>query len=195
MRGLAKADDDVDLMLRVRGGDPDAFEALVRRYQKRAVSTAYRFLGDAALAQDAAQEAFLRLFRARERYQPKAGFATFFYRILANQCYSMLRAKRDVFSLDAAASEDGSPLEASLPDPASPAPDAHMDRQERAQTVRRAVDALPENQRMALLLFRFQSLSYREIADTLGTSEKAVKSLLARARSTLKETLARYAPG
>ena len=189
---MARANDDVELMLRVRGGDREAFEALVHKYQGRAVSTAYRFLGDAALAQDAAQEAFLRLYRARERYEPKAAFATFFYRILTNQCYSMLRAKRTAVSLDAAASQDGSPLEASLPDEGAPPPDARMDRQERAEAVRRAVDALPENQRMALLLFRFQSLSYCEIAQALDTSEKAVKSLLARARSTLKEKLARY---
>ena len=189
---MTQADDDIQLMLKVRDGDREAFEKLVGRYQRPAVSTAYRFLGDADLAQDIAQEAFLRLFRARERYEPTAGFSTFFYRILTNLCYSALRRRRPVASLEQTRVDlESSPRDAVV-DENAPRPEARLEKQELKAAVRQALDTLPENQRMALVLFRFQSLSYRDIAATMHTTEKAVKSLLARARASLKDKLANY---
>jgi len=179
-------------MLRVRDGDRDAFEALVGRHQRSAVSTAYRFLGDADLAQDIAQEAFLRLFRARERYEPTAGFSTFFYRILSNLCYSALRRRRPGASLERTRSDLEGSLRDAVVDENAPRPEGRLEQQEMKAAVRQALDTLPENQRMALVLFRFQSLPYRDIAATMHTTEKAVKSLLARARAALRDKLARY---
>lgn len=189
---MTQADDDIQLMLRVRDGDRDAFEELVGRYQRSAVSTAYRFLGDSAQAQDIAQEAFLRLFRARERYEPTASFSTFFYRILSNLCYSALRRRRPGVSLEQTRGDLGGSMRDALVDENAPAPEGRLEEQELKSAVREALEGLPENQRMALVLFRFQGLCYRDIAATMDTTEKAVKSLLARARAALRDKLARY---
>ncbi|MFH0965196.1 MAG: sigma-70 family RNA polymerase sigma factor [Planctomycetota bacterium] len=186
-------DEDVQLMLAVRDEDDrDAFEALVRKHQSFALLTAWRFLPNAASAQDIAQEAFLRLYRARKAYRPTAAFRTFFHRILVNLCYSALRRNRPAVSLETPRPAEEDTLAQSLPDTRSQAPDAFLETEELKTAVRRAVDSLPDNQRMAVILFRFQELSYAEIAAAMRTSEKAVKSLLARARAALKQKLTRY---
>lgn len=186
-------DEDVELMLRVRDGDRDAFETLVHRYQTTAHATAYRLLGDATQAQDIAQDAFLRLYRSRERYRPTAAFRTFFYRILVNLCYSAMRKARPTYSLDSPSRSGEHSLLDQVVDDQGVAPEDATEKRELRAAVRAAIESLPPNQRLALVLARFQGLSYAEVASAMKTSSKAVKSLLARARAALKARLSDYA--
>ena len=182
-------EDDIKLMLRAKDGDEKAFEALVERHQTRVYHLAYRFLGNAEDAQDAAQEAFVKVYQARKTYQPYARFTTWLYTIVKNTCLKALARARPTVSLD----EDMGTGEGAMPrqvaDPNMPTPAETLRRKEQAELVRRAVDSLPEPQRLAVLLSRFEGMSYEEIAGVLGCSAKAVKSMLHRARLALRERL------
>ena len=171
-------DPDARLMAEVVAGNLDALEQLVIRHQKSAWSFAYRFLGNAPDAEDVVQEAFLRIFRAAPRYRPAAQFRTYLFGVVGNLCKDRLSKKRTVALEEAA----------SLPDPR---PDAGrmLEIRERAIAVRRALDALPARQRLALVLRHYEGLSYDEIAGALRIGAKAVDSLLQRARRTLQELL------
>jgi RNA polymerase sigma-70 factor (ECF subfamily) len=170
---------DEELMSRVAGGDMDAFEDLVRRHQQSALNVAYRFVGDASRAEDIVQDAFLRLLAAAERYRPTAAFRTYLYNIIWHLCVDFYRKSRPVRLRPADARPDRSP---------GPAETAL--RRERADLVRRAVDALPPRQRMAVVLQHFEGMSYDEIAEALECSSSAVDALLVRARRKLKDALA-----
>ncbi|MBM3789624.1 MAG: sigma-70 family RNA polymerase sigma factor [Acidobacteria bacterium] len=172
-------DPDARLMAEVAGGDLAAFERLVIRNQKSAWSLAYRFLGNAADAEDAAQEAFLRILRAAPGYRPKAKFRTFLLSVTGNICRDMLSKKRPLVL------EETGDLRDLAPDPGEV-----LEGRERTGGLRRALGALPAKQRLALLLRHYEELSYEEIAGALHTSTKAVDSLLQRARRTLQELLA-----
>ena len=175
-------------MLDVKAGRPGAFEKLYDAYARRAFGFAFRHTGDRAGAKDLVQEAFLRVYRARETYRPTALFSTWFFRILVNLCLSYRRP--------AAGSLDGGPEGRSpaqtVTDAAPPDPAADAERGELRLHVRAAVAALPARQRAVVLLARFEGLRQAEVADAMGISEKAVKSLLARAREALRRKLARY---
>ncbi len=182
-------EDDIKLMLRAKGGDEKAFEALVERHKTRVYHLAYRFLGNAEDAQDAAQEAFVKVYLARQNYEPAARFTTWLYTIVKNTCLKALARERPTVSLDEdiGTGEDAVPRQ--VADPNMPTPAEGLQRKEQAELVRRAVDSLPEPQRLAVLLSRFEGLSYEEIAGVLGCSAKAVKSMLHRARLALRERL------
>ena len=169
---------DEELMSAVSDGDLDAFEAIVLRHQAEAWRVAYRFTGDAAEAEDLVQEAFLRILEAAERYRPTASFRTYLYRVLTRLCLDHRRKKRPVptHSLPPAA-----------PDSASPA--HQMSRDERDAVIQTALDALPDNQRVAIVLRYFERLSGAEMAKAMGLSAKAVERLLARARRALEPRL------
>jgi RNA polymerase sigma-70 factor (ECF subfamily) len=192
--GSWRADPDVVAMERVRAGDIEAFQVLFNKHSGAIVKFAYRFLGSRDRAEEVAQTAFLQLYRARTRYQPKARFATFLYRIAANLCLNELRRfeySGKIESLDTSdESEAGNASFADrLPDHDSPGPEQRLACREVATEVKKVLQRLPPNQRMALLLSRVDGFSYQEVADNLDTSVSAVKSLIFRATETLRRDL------
>jgi len=188
-------------MLRVRDDDAGAFEELVRRYQDRLVRLFHHIGPSPELAEDLTQEVFLRIYRSRARYEPGAKFSTWLFTIAGNVARNAARSqgrRKEVTEVDARQSSNDS--QASLIagialDASSLMPARVVEGEERAELVRAAVQALGERQRMALMLSRFENMSYVEIAEAMGLTTKAVKSLLSRARVNLKELLADYIDG
>lgn len=171
---------DEDLMLAVASGDLHAFEQIVRRHQARACRIACRFMGDQAEAEDMAQEAFIRVLNAAPGYQPTAQFTTYLYQIVSRLCLDHMRRKRPTVGEELPDQHDPSPFQID-----------GMIEQERNRAIRQALDALPQEQRMAMVLRCYEGLGYREIAAAMKRTEKAVDRLLARARSRLAELLSR----
>ena len=186
---------DTDLMLRVRDGDHAAFEALVRRHQHAVYGTACRMLGDSVEAEDITQLTFLRIHRAAPKYQPTARFTTWMFAILRNLVFNEARRRKrhkGHVSLDAPVefSDDATPRE--LAHPAQSGPDAETLQIELESQIQAALQSLPEQQRLAMVLLRYEDLSYEQIAEVLGTSVPAVKSLIFRAREMLRSRLKKY---
>jgi RNA polymerase sigma-70 factor (ECF subfamily) len=186
-------DADAELMLRFQSGDEAAFAALVRSYQNRIVSLAYRYLGSAADAEDLAQEVFLRVYRAKESYEPTAKFSTWVYRITSNASLNFLRGRKARRGVSGTMPVGGAP--ADYEDEDAEAPDERMEKDELARVLRRIVDELPERQRMAIVLNKYEGLCYDDVASAMDMSVMAVKSLLTRARVNIKEKLVPYLSG
>ncbi|MGH9862862.1 MAG: RNA polymerase sigma factor [Candidatus Acidiferrales bacterium] len=184
------AESDEQWMLRLRAGEDDAFDFLVAKYREPVVHFLYRLVQEAALAEELAQEVFLRVYRARRGYQPAARFSTWLFRIATNVGLNALRDGRMRRALETSmdAGTETATVVASLHHPAGTAEQALLER-ERREEVRRAVEALPEKQRLAVLLHKYQELDYSEIAAILDCSESALKSLLFRAYETLRVRL------
>lgn len=185
---------DVELMLGVKAGDEACFERLLAKYRTPLVSFLYRMVRNQATAEDLAQEAFLRVFRARKDYVPGAKFTTWLFRIATNLALNSLRDSRRHLrdlSVDQADEDHGPALD--LIDPSVEIEEALVER-ERVKRIWAAIEALPEKQRVAVLLHKYQDLGYDEIARILGCSESALKSLLFRAYETLRVRLAPLAP-
>ena len=179
-----------DLMAGAAKGDESAFETLVLRHQTHVLNIIYRFIGDRTQAKDLAQEVFLRVWQAAKSSKPEAKFTTWVYRITANLCLNELkssRRKRWLQFLQSDAGHDVRPEE-ELPD-RSPSPEDLLLVKERSRQISDALQTLPANQRMALVLKRYDDLSYEEIARIIGCSVSAVESLLVRAKRTLHEKL------
>jgi len=172
------APSDEELMLATARGDLSAFGQLVSRHQTSAWNAAYRFLGNAADAEDVAQEAFLRILDSAHRYRPTAGFRTYLYRIVSRLCFDVARRRRV---------RQHQPL----PDLAAngPSPEGVALLDERAAIVREALDGLPPAQKMAVILRYYEDLGYREMAAVLNATEKGAERLLARARANLEDRL------
>ncbi|MFG0262226.1 MAG: RNA polymerase sigma factor [Novipirellula sp. JB048] len=194
-----QSDPDVRLMLRVRDDDAGAFEELVRRYEARLVRLMHTLSPNRGLAEDLAQEVFLRVYRARKRYQPGAKFSTWLFTIAGNVARNSNRTlsrRREVSEVDAPRNPDAPShaqlLAATALEASGLMPARLSEASERAEIVRQAVQALSERQRMALMLSRFENMSYIEIAETMQLTPQAVKSLLSRARVNLKEILQPY---
>jgi len=189
-------DPDVRLMLQVRDGDAAAFEELVRRYRDRLLTILEHLVGHREQAEDLAQDVFVRVFKARERYEPEAKFSTWLFTIANNVASNALRSRsrRREVGVPEGNGADSAPL--ALDQLAKAAsgfmPTRALDKAEQAEMVRHAVAALSERQRMALLLAKFEGMSYQDIAQTMGLSVQAIKSLLSRARVNLKEILTPY---
>jgi RNA polymerase sigma-70 factor (ECF subfamily) len=181
-----RGDPDIDLMLRFQRGDGAAFEELVRRHTRGVLNLVYRYLGDAAGAEDAAQDVFVKVYRARKKYRPEAKFTTWLYRIAVNHCLNEIRSRKSQ-------PVGAAPIDDLLEEPAGTPVDAQLRRQELRRAVKEAINALPENQRMAVILARYQEMSYVEIADAMNLSIEAVKSVLFRAKENLQQRLARFA--
>ena len=183
-------DPDVRLMLRVQGGDGEAFGELEQRYRARVFGYFCRQLGDRMEAEDLTQEVFLRLYRARHGYRPRARFATWVFHITQNVARNALRSRRrhPWVRLDAGGAAEGSLLEVLLSDPGDP-PSRPLERDELAGVVRAAVAGLACRQRTALELHQFEDRTYAEVAAELDMTPKAAKSLLYRARNQLRVTL------
>lgn len=176
-------------MLRTKAGDPDGFNLLVTRYRAELVGYLTRLVLNHAVAEELAQETFLRAYRSRHRYEPTAKFKTWLYSIglrLALNWIRDTRRKRRCEPLDYARPE-GRPRE--FPDP-HPLADQQMERAEAARVVQQALAELPDRQRTVVIMHKYQDLTYEEIAEVLETSPQAVKSLLFRAHSALRERLA-----
>ncbi len=192
---LALRDPDVALMIRVRDDDPAAFEELVRRYQDRLLTVIYHLVGSREEAEDLAQEVFLRVYRHRKEYHPQAKFSTWLFTIAHHLALNVYRRRQrkpeaqfDLTDSTALAHQPSENWHAS----AMPSPDHRLRQEELSQVVQRALNQLNERQRLAVVLNKFEDMSYQEIADVMGVSVKAVKSLLSRARSQLRELLAPY---
>jgi len=191
-RGAA-ADYDVSLMLRFQKGEEIAFQELVERNHSRVVGLIYRFISNASDAEDLAQEVFLRIYRARKTYKPTAKFSTWMFRITANVSLNALRSRanrKDDVSIDQVTDFGDGPR--AMPDPDTKMPDHDLHQEELQEKVREAIAELPEKQQVAVVLNKYEGMSYAEIADTIGCSTMAVKSLLARARDNLKDHLLLY---
>ncbi len=182
-----------DLMARIARGDERAFEILVNRHQASVLNLIYRFIGDRTHAKDLAQEVFIRVWRAAKTYKPEAKFATWIYRITANLCFNELKSSRRKkwFSFQQSDDQSGETIEDRLSDAAPSAEDLLLEK-ERSRQISEALQSLPDNQRMALILKRYDDLSYHEIAQILGCSVSAVESLLVRAKKSLQEKLKNY---
>lgn len=190
------ADPDVQLMLRVATDDHGAFEELVERYQDRLIGFFYHLLGDRTVAEDLTQDAFLRVYRARERYHASARFSTWLFRIAhnlaRNQLRGMARRKQEV-SLVARNSGSHQRLqEQVLADRSALMPTRQFASREVQSQVRAALDCLGERQKMAVLLHKFEGMSYGDIGNIMDLNSVAVKSLLSRARGKLREALEKY---
>lgn len=184
-------DPDNELVKLVAKGDDEAFRLLFERHYRLAYSVIYRQLGVQDVAEDLVQEAFLRVYRAAPKYEPTAKFSTWFYTVVTNLCLNYKRDRaRDKLRLLSGGDDESSTLE-NLAQADEPEHD-RLDNNERAAKVREAIAELPENQRMALILSRYEDKSYEEVAEILGTTVAAVKSLTSRARETLREKLAKY---
>jgi RNA polymerase sigma-70 factor (ECF subfamily) len=185
---------DAEVMLRVKAGDDAAFDYLVQKYRRQMIGFMYRMTHKAAVAEDLAQEVFLRLYRARLSYEASAKFTTFLYRIATNLAVNYARDTRherpeNVVSLDQPDEETGTTMD--VPDP-SRSVEENMLRQERLKAIREKVQQLPERQRMAVLMHKYQQLDYRTIAEVLKLTESATKSLLYRAYEVLREQLKEF---
>ena len=181
-------DPDVGLMLRFQRGDEAAFDELVRKHSRTVLNLVYRYLGDATLAEDAAQDVFVKVYRARSKYAPRARFSTWLHRIAVNHCLNEIRTRR-------ARPASETDLANLLEEPSGEHPDRLLSRQELRRAVRAAVDGLPPQQRMAVILARYEEMSYEEIRDAMGMSMEAVKSILFRAKENLQKALAKYVGG
>lgn len=178
-----------------QGGDESAFEALVADHADRVYALVTRFLGPVSHREDLVQEVFLRVVRARDSYRPTARFTTWLYRIVFNLAANereKLRLRRSI-SLDGPSegpdAPDGRPGRIDVVDEDAPGPEGHLAQSDVVTAVRAAIDGLPERQRMALILAKYEGLPFAEIGAVLGVSEKAVKSTVHRARETLRERL------
>lgn len=189
----SEEDPGVRLMLAWQQGDETAFDRLVERYSGQVFALLTRFLGPVAQREDLVQEVFLRLIRARDRYQPSARFSTWLYRIVFNLAANereKARLRNNV-SLDAmdptgeGSSYEPEDTEALLPSEA-------LERDDAVRAVQDAIGRLPQRQRMALILAKYEGMPYAEIGEVLGSNEKAVKSMIHRARENLRSMLSSY---
>jgi RNA polymerase sigma-70 factor (ECF subfamily) len=187
---MAEPTSDVELMLRVKHGDREAFSLLVQRHRKPLINFIYRFTSDRGESEDLAHEVFIKIFQSASRYEPKAAFSTWLYRIATNLALNYLRDHRPqrVTSLDGGSEEEQDRSRSELRDKAALVEDQLL-AQERVRQIREALAALPENQRLAVVLTKYQGLSLKETAEVMKCSEVAVKSLIFRAYAALREKL------
>lgn len=195
-KASAKTDPDVALMLRVAKDDTLAYQELLVKYEPRLRRVLRQVVNSESQAEDLVQDVFLRVWRARARYQPAAKFSTWIFHIAHNVASNALRDGRRRKEFQTSGSEDDEMGPVGLEQMAMATtgvmPVRRMDKAERAEMVRMAIEALNERQRMALMLCKFEGLSYQEIAESMGLSVQAVKSLLSRARVNLKTLLEPY---
>jgi RNA polymerase sigma-70 factor, ECF subfamily len=188
---------DVDAMLRVKTGDESAFAYLVQKYRRPMVGFMYRMCHNPSTAEELAQEVFLRVYRSRTSYEPSAKFTTWLYRIATNLAVNHARDTRyeraeNTVRLDEPDKETGTTPD--LADDSLTAEEQIL-KQERLAAIRSKVNALPERQRVAVIMHKYQQMDYRQIAGVLKLSESATKSLLFRAYETLREQLKEFISG
>lgn len=175
--------EDQQLMLQVADGNLEAFAVLVDRHRQTAWRVAYRMLGDPAEAEDAAQQAFLKIFEAADRYEPTAAFKTYLHRVVTRHCLDRIEKKKPVYVDELPPRRDD-----------RKGPGAKLETRQKRQRIRQAIDALPGRQRSAVVLYHFEELRYAEIAEAMDCSTKAVERLLARGRRALADELTGLMP-
>jgi len=187
-------DGDSEIMLRVQSGDDAAFNLLVEKYHRPMTHYMYRMTHNQAVAEELAQEVFLRVFRSRESYRAEARFSTWLYRIATNLGVNYARDTRRERTAHTVYLDQRDPETGTTPDVADSRPSAEHDlvQDERMQAIRKHVMALPERQRNAVLMHKYQGLDYRQIGEIMKLSESATKSLLFRAYQTLRVRLKEF---
>jgi RNA polymerase sigma-70 factor (ECF subfamily) len=201
MRMLEEAEPDVfdadaQLMLRFKKGDAKAFDLLFVRHTRAVVNFAYRFVRDRQAAEELAQEIFLRVYEGAGGYQVQAKFTTWLYRIATNVCLNEVRKPRFKALHQPLSPERPQDSDLFFRSPeGSGGPDKILERQAISQALRQALSQIPDKQRTAFILNKYQEFSYAEVAEIMKTSEKAVKSLIHRAREALAERLKPLLPG
>jgi RNA polymerase sigma-70 factor, ECF subfamily len=185
---------DAEIMLRVKAGDQPAFDFLVQKYRRPLVSFMYRMARNTAAAEDLAQEVFLRVYRSRQTYEASAKFTTWLYRIATNLAVNHARDTRKerpevTVSLDEPDQETGTTMD--VADDTITA-EENLVRRERTLAIRSKVEALPERQRLAVIMHKYQQMDYKQISEVLKLSESATKSLLFRAYETLRDQLKEF---
>jgi RNA polymerase sigma-70 factor, ECF subfamily len=189
-------DPDVRLMLEVRNDNAAAFEELVARYQGRLLTVLRHLVGNREQAEDLTQEVFLRVYRARKTYEPGAKFATWLFSIANHAASNSLRDKSRRHEVTLRTHDSGPlgarPFDKTLQASSGQMPARQLDKAEMRDIVRMSVETLGERQRMAVLLSKFEGMSYAEIAEVMEISPQALKSLLSRARENLREVLQPY---
>ena len=181
-------------MLRAKQGDDAAFTELVKTYQDRLTNIFYHMLQSQEAAEDLAQDVFLRIYRARHGYQPTARFSTWLFRIANNLASNSRRAKGRRKEVDIVGTDSGPlrPEEQLAVEKSGLMPNRQLDRRELQTVVQQAMEQLNERQRMAVLLHKYEEMSYEDIADAMEMTSTAVKSLLSRARENLRQVLEPY---
>ncbi len=179
---------DAELIREIARKDNEAFKTFMARYQERVYRTVCRFTGDAEISRDLVQDIFVKIYRAAGSYSPDAEIFTWLYRITVNHCINFLQhQKRDpLYKAEGTGNQGHAPVIASE---IAITHQSTLEKDDRARLVRRALDCLPERQKIAITLLRFEDLSYREIAGVLGCSVAAVESLIFRGMETLKKIL------
>lgn len=185
---------DAEVMLRVAAGDDSAFDYLVEKYRRPMISFMYRMTHNQSVAEELAQEVFLRVYRSRLTYAASAKFTTWLYRIATNLAVNYARDTKherpeNIVCIDEPDTETGMTVD--VPDTGLNA-EQNILRRERLEAIRKKVDALPERQRTAVIMHKYQNMDYKQIAAVLKLSESATKSLLFRAYETLRDTLKQF---
>jgi RNA polymerase sigma-70 factor, ECF subfamily len=182
--------EDVRLMRLVAQGDTDSFEKLIERHQSLVIGTVARMLGSNSDVEDIAQQVFIRVWKSASRYVPRAKFTTWLLKITRNLVFNELRRSKS--RAQTPIQSEANTEEIQLKDESNPAPDASLLESELQGEIEKAIGELPETQRMAVVLRRYEEFSYEQIADILDLSVPAVKSVLFRARTELRARLANY---
>jgi len=185
---------DAEIMLRVRDGEEAGYDILIQKYRKPIINFMFRMVHNQAMAEELAQETFLRVYRSRQTYRAEAKFTTWLYRIATNLAVNHARDTKYERAAQNVYLDQPDPETGTTPDVADSTASIEEDlvREERMKAIRQHVLALPERQRMAVLMHKYQGLDYKQIGDVLKLSESATKSLLFRAYQTLRETLKEF---
>jgi len=186
--------EDSAIMLELRAGNMSGFDFLIQKYRKPIINFMYRMVHNQAVAEELAQEVFLRVYRSRETYRAEARFSTWLYRIATNLGVNYARDTRHERAASTVYLDETDAETGTTPDVADSTPGAEdgLLRRERLNAIRQHVLALPERQRMAVLMHKYEGMDYRQIGDVLKLSESATKSLLFRAYQTLREKLKEF---
>lgn len=189
--GKAAETGDAEVMLRLKAGDLECFDYLMNKYRRPIVHFMYRMVHNQGIAEEMAQEVFLRVYRSRETYRAEARFTTWLYRIATNLAVNHARDTKNERTAPTVHLDEPDYETGSMPDVAdvTPTAEANMLRRERMRAIKQHVMELPERQRMAVLMHKYQEMDYKQIGAVLKLSESATKSLLFRAYQTLRERL------
>jgi RNA polymerase sigma-70 factor (ECF subfamily) len=194
--GASPAPDlDAQLMLRVRDGDDESFRVLLEKHRNLLVHFLYRMVQEQAIAEELAQEVFLRIYKSKLSYEPTARFTTWMFRIATHLALNWLRDEKNDRAQERLDGDPGGGLPARQVSDRQPSVEQRMVYRAKLQEVRDAIGKLPEKQRAAVLMHKYEEMEYAQIASVLGCSESAVKSLLFRAYETLRARLAHMVAG
>jgi RNA polymerase sigma-70 factor (ECF subfamily) len=192
MMAVATLERDAELMLRVREGDTESFTLLLERHRSPVIHFLYRMVQNQSVAEELAQEVFLRVYRSRANYEPTAKFTTWLFRIASHLALNWIRDRRHERGQESLDQETQDGMVRQVSDRGASAEQV-MVRESKFEEIRRAIQSLPEKQKAAVLMHKYEEMEYSQIAAVLECSESAVKSLLFRAYESLRARLAHLA--